>query len=273
MTSPIRATVRRVVNPSAQAFAHYYLDPVPILRRVYSTRYRREVELIERELRQLSGEWRDFPQIQDTTGMTERVVEIPWVLSRYHQETRVLDIGTTNANSLYLRYLQGLRIKELHGVDLARRRFRNIRMHVSDVRNMPFRDSYFELVLCVSTIEHIGLNNERYLVNPQPGAEGDLATLKELNRVLVPEGRVLITTPCGLPGTHDWYRQYDVAGGKSLVSEAGFEHVALDLYDHSGLGWQRVSEDAPPAHAYQSGAPAATGVICAELIKAKTAIG
>jgi SAM-dependent methyltransferase len=267
VSSPIRTTVRRLVNPSTQAVAHYYLDPRPLLRRVYSARYRREVELIERELRQLSGNWNDFPKLQNTKAMTERVVEVPWVLSRYHGETHVLDIGTTNANSLYLRYLQGLRIKDLHGVDLARRRFRNIRMHVADVRDMPFPDSHFELVLCISTIEHIGLNNERYSVNPQPEAEGDLATLKEIHRVLAPKGRVLVTTPCGLPGTYEWYRQYDVARWRNLVSEAGFEHVALDLYDHSDAGWHRVSEAAPPAHAYQSGAPAATGVICAELIK------
>ena len=267
MTNPIRATVRRVVNPSSQALAHYYLDPVPILRRVYSTGYRRELALIQSELNRLSGDWKGFAQDRNTVRMTERVVEIPWVLSRYHREKRVLDIGTTNANSLYLRHLQGLGISELHGVDLASRRFHKIQMHVSDVRNMPFPDAYFELVLCISTIEHIGLNNERYLVQPQRGAEGDLATLQEINRVLIPRGRVLITTPCGVAGTHDWYRQYDVPGWRKLVSRAGFEHLSLDLYDHSEAGWKRVSEDSAPAHAYQSGAPAATGVICAELIK------
>ncbi|MFI5283884.1 MAG: class I SAM-dependent methyltransferase [Candidatus Dormibacterales bacterium] len=193
-------------------------------------------------------------------------MEIPWVLSRYHQEARVLDIGTSNATPLYLRHLQGLRIRELHGVDLAPRRFRKIQMHVTDVRTLPFPDSYFDLVLCVSTIEHIGLDNTLYAVSAQPEQSGDLATLTELNRVLRRQGRALVTAPCGQPGSYGWYRQYDVAGWKRLVSDAGFEHLALNLFEHSDEGWRRTGEEASPNRAYQAGgAPNASGVICAEL--------
>src|SRR5712691_4920029 len=38
-------------------------------------------------------------------GTDERVIEVPWVLARYRGEPRVLDIGSANADPLYLEAL------------------------------------------------------------------------------------------------------------------------------------------------------------------------
>ena len=49
-------------------------------------------------------------------GDSERCVEIPWVLSRFRSESRVLDIGYANAEPRYLQARDTLRIAFLVGL-------------------------------------------------------------------------------------------------------------------------------------------------------------
>lgn len=49
---------------------------------------------------------------------SERCIEIPWAISCYSGEERVLDVGYANAEDRYLEQLLSLNIKELHGIDI-----------------------------------------------------------------------------------------------------------------------------------------------------------
>ena len=46
-------------------------------------------------------------------GDTERCVEIPWALSKYSDETTVLDVGYANAEERYIKSLLSLKIPNL----------------------------------------------------------------------------------------------------------------------------------------------------------------
>ena len=157
-----------------------------------------------------------------SAGCSERVVEVPWVLSRYRGERRVLDVGYANAPAAYLALLLGLGVEELHCVDLARRPLLGAVASTADVRRLPYPDQAFALVLCVSTLEHVGLNNERYapLVEADPG---DVEALAEMARVLVPGGRLLVTVPIGRRENHGWFHQYDPAEWAELLHRGPFE--------------------------------------------------
>ena len=131
-------------------------------------------------------------------------------MSRYRGERRVLDVGYANAPAAYLALLLGLGVQELHCVDLARRPLLGAAASRADVRRLPYADRAFALALCVSTLEHVGLNNTRYapLAEADPG---DVEALAELARVLVPGGRLLVTVPIGQRENHGWFHQYDQA--------------------------------------------------------------
>ena len=254
MPRAARGLVRAIVPERWRARLNYHLIGEPAV--------------IKTELRELSGSpWRRFVGTRSTARMTERVVEIPWVLSRYEGERRVLDVGSSNAVPFYLHHLTALNIPELHGVDLSSRRVRGIRMTQADVRHMPFPDASFDLVLCVSTLEHIGLDNRGYDLEAPMEARGDLAAMIEIVRVLGRPGRLLITIPFGRAQDHGWFKQYDLAGWQSLLEAAGLEPAEQAFFRYSTGGWESVDDPGIMASSGygESGAPAATGVLCADL--------
>ena len=99
--------------------------------------------------------------LQAPPATDERVVEIPWVLSRLRREGRVLEVGYAFAEPAYLGGLLRAGV-ELVGVDLATRDVEGMETVVADVRELPFEDESFDQILLVSTLEHVGADNTVY---------------------------------------------------------------------------------------------------------------
>src|SRR3954454_19765122 len=149
------------------------------------------------------GPWR--PRLlRAPAGAHERALEIPWALARYDGERRVLDVGYAFAEPAYLAGLVSLGAGELVGGDLAEVDVPGLRSVVADVRKLPFDDNSFELVHCLSTLEHVGRDNEVYDVSATREDAGDEAALRELQRVLTPDGRLLVSVPTGEHDDQGW---------------------------------------------------------------------
>jgi SAM-dependent methyltransferase len=263
----LRTWAKGFLTPEREIKLHFQFDPHPAARWIFSKHHRSQVETIEHELRHLPTEgWHDFRDGNRTDVMFERVVEVPWVLSRYGGESRVLDIGTAFGYSLYVRHLQRMGIPQLHGLDLRARRLKGIQMVRGDVTSLPYRDSTFDLILCVSTIEHIGLNVARYgVAAPVQKESGDAIALKEMRRVLRPDGRILITVPFGKREVTDWYRQYDLSSWDLLLQAAGARKVEQELFEYRSNAWWPSDPAHPPTGGYAEDAQAASGLLCATL--------
>lgn len=261
-----RALLKQLIPGAWRAPLVGFLGGNRVLRGLLADR--EDVSVIEAELAALPRDWTAFRQGIVTAGRTERVVEIPWVISRYRGERRVLDVGPAFALPLYTQRLSALGIPELHGVDLSVRRIPGMRLTRADVRAMPYPDSYFDLVLCISAIEHVGLDNSRYGLQDEPGAAGDIAALRELGRVLAPDGRILITVPFGRREDHSWFRQYDLRRWRALVRDAGMRESETAWYAQDDRGWQRAEDpEALAGRAYgEAGSPGASAVLCAILV-------
>jgi len=70
-------------------------------------------------------------------------------------------------------------------------------MSQADVRKLPYADGSFDLVTCISTLEHIGMDNSEWHIEGGQETEGDLKALVEMRRVLSGEGRLPVTVPFG----------------------------------------------------------------------------
>lgn len=197
---------------------------------------------------------------------TERVVEMPWVLSRYRGERRVLDIGYAHALDVYLSGLLSLPAEEIHGIDLVGAPIPSISRVRGDVRRTPYRDRAFDLVLCVSTLEHIGRDNTRYGIREGYRPGGDAETLREIARILSPHGRVLVTVPFGRREDHGWFVQYDLPAWRELLAGTPLRVEEEEIFRLTRSGWSRVVDvRSTETISYERGTPAAGAVLCASL--------
>ena len=99
-------------------------------------------------------------------GFDERVVEYPWLFSRLPRDNGLmLDAGSVLNHPELLSHPR-LDPKHLHIVTLAPESHCDWTLGVSylfhDLRDLPFRDGVYETVVSLSTIEHIGMDNQRY---------------------------------------------------------------------------------------------------------------
>jgi SAM-dependent methyltransferase len=195
----------------------------------------------------------------------ERAIEIPWALARYDGERRVLDIGYAFAEPAYLSGLVGLSAEELVGVDLATADVPGLRSVVADVRQLPFDDDSFDLVLCLSTLEHVGRDNDVYAVDAPREESGDAAALRELHRVLAKDGRLIASVPTGEHDDQGWQLQRTPEEWVAVFERAGFLVYEDELYVHGDDGWRSGSLAEARAARYAGGGAGAGAVLLAEL--------
>jgi hypothetical protein len=190
----------------------------------------------------------------------ERAVELPWCLARYDGERRVLDVGYAFAEPAYLAALVSLGAEELVGVDLADADVPGLRGVRADVRALPFDDGSFDLAFCISTLEHVGRDNDVYSVDAERDDAGDEAALHELRRVA---RRVLVSVPTGAAENHGWQVVRPPLEWIAVFERTGFIVFEDELYVRDDAGWRSASlADAERAR-YEG--PGAGAVLLAEL--------
>jgi Methyltransferase domain len=190
----------------------------------------------------------------------ERPIEICWCLSRYRGEPRLLDVGYAFADPTYLVALLRLGASSLVGVDLAEADVPELARVQADLRALPFEDSSFDVIFCISTIEHVGADNTRY--GFQSGSGGIDVALGELRRV---GRRVLVTVPCGEPEDHGWFVQDEPESWRDRFREAGFLVFEEEVYELGSEGWRSARAFVPHGVRYGERGLGASAVLCAEL--------
>jgi len=190
-------------------------------------------------------------------GLDERLVEYPWVLSRLPEgEGKVLDAGST-LNYPYLLDLPQLADKRIVIVTLApehQERRANVSYLYDDLRNCVLRDNAFQTIVCISTLEHIGLDNTQiYTADSryaESNSEGYWPALQELRRVLAPGGRLLLTVPFGRAEVHGWLQQFDAAGLNQIITVFGVRPIEQTFIRYDADGWQFADIEACADRAY-----------------------
>jgi SAM-dependent methyltransferase len=274
-----RLILRRSVEQEAKAYAlsrlgSGELSHSGLIRELTSSKEFVAVTLMDDAVAWARGE-RDKPRdvrgparprnLQAPGWSDERAIEIPWCLARYDGEPCVLDVGYAFAAPAYLIGLLGLGAQELTGVDLADAPVPHLRGVVADVRDLPFADGSLDLVLCISTLEHVGRDNAVYAVEAARDDAGDDAALRELRRVLAPDGRLLVSVPTGEPDDQGWQVQRRPQEWVERFERAGFLVFEDELYARGDDGWRSVDAATAAAARYGEGGPGAGAVLLAEL--------
>ncbi len=175
-----------------------------------------------------------------------RIIEIPWVLARARRaDGRFLDAGSA-LNYDFVLTSPALKKKQTTIVTLAPEGQAFWQLGVSyafgDLRNLDFRDDRFDAVACISTIEHIGMDNSMYADDPDVARRSDpsefVLAVKELKRVLKPNGVLYITFPFGRYENHGWFQQFDAALADTLLEAFGPSQDSEAIFRYHPDGWQ-----------------------------------
>jgi hypothetical protein len=210
-------------------------------------------------------------------GFDERVVEYPWLFSR-GLHGRVLDAGSVLNHRHVIEPMLEV-ADDLTIVTLAPEPASFNELGVSylyaDLRELPLRDGWCDEVVCLSTLEHVGMDTAIYGADipraADPQAEAARA-LRELLRVTKPGGRVHVSLPFGRPEDLGWLRQLDRAEVDELFDRAGAGRREETVFLHSPEGWRGATPAEAADATYNLGparaedlAVAARSVLCATI--------
>jgi len=207
-------------------------------------------------------------------GLPERVVEILLARLSYAAGLRVLDVGHANAMKCHLDMLLTLdQPRRIKGIDIVRPVYDPRPCYdesvLGDATNMPFGDASFDLVWCVSAMEHFGMDNSNYASNFRREEVMDQRALREMLRVLAVGGHLLLTVPYGRYETHGWLRNYDEVTWQALLAIARSQGSVTEWYfRHTwGEGWRIVRAEELEHVGYYDQANSGSGGLAVAFVK------
>ena len=175
------------------------------------------------------------------SNIPDRMIEYPFVLRElYLEKGRILDVGCTSPYNILPLILadQGF---DVYGMDLREFKIRhpNFTFVKGSIEKNRFPSSYFDGIIAVSTIEHIGLKG-RYTA--EQDTTGDRKAILEMIRIMKEDGIILLTVPFGkakISGSS--HRIYDSVKLRQLI--LGLNIVKKEFYFKNKSGFWGSCEE------------------------------
>ncbi|RPH34986.1 class I SAM-dependent methyltransferase, partial [bacterium] len=154
--------------------------------------------------------------------LPERVVELLLARLSYAPGKKVLDVGHAYIMECHRKLLASLpEPRHLTGVDIAEPTYDTRPLYErslkSDITGTKLPDNSFDLIWCVSTLEHLGMDNSGYTASFATGSHMAAQAIREMVRLAGPGGHVLISVPFGKFEDHGWFINLDWERWQSLL--------------------------------------------------------
>lgn len=198
-------------------------------------------------------------------GIDERVVEYGWIFGRLRSLAadgqRILDAGSVLNHTAIIDHWRRTRLPPVSIFTLAYdgKAFVSdaVRYEFGDLRRLPYRDTLFSVVLCVSTLEHVGLDTSVYGAASEAGTTPTteaIQAMREMLRVTKPGGTMLLSVPFGKASTRNWFRVFDQRELDLLIENSGWQHVGSRFFRATSDGWRECGPSDVAGAGYNEGA-------------------
>lgn len=214
-------------------------------------------------------------------GLSERIVELPWFLSKISETKGIhLDAGSA-LNFKDILFHPKLKNKKIIIVNLNPERncfwTDSISYIFEDLRKSIFIDNYFDSISCISTLEHVGLNNERWIKDKnycQKNKDDYLLFINEFKRILKRRGQCFITVPFGENKNLGWLQVFNKQMVQKIITQFQPSFYDICYYKYNKNGWQlSIESECLKCGGYSTEYPGkdlcvgAYSVACIKLIK------
>lgn len=168
-----------------------------------------------------------YPQIFDKTHTTNfdkhYVYHTAWAARKLQEihPTKHIDISS----SLYFCSIVSAFIPvDFFDYRPARLTLSNLKSAEGNLYQLPFKNNSVISISCMHTIEHIGLGRYGDKIDPQ----GDIKSMKELQRVAMRGGNILLVVPVGVPQIYfNAHRVYSYDQITSYFSDCTLQEFTL----------------------------------------------
>lgn len=177
--------------------------------------------------------------------LDERAVEYPWLFSRLDNTNRLLLDAGSALNFPYLLDLPTLKTRNVVIYTLSPESIlsrRNISYIYGDLRQTILKSECFDEIVCISTLEHIGMDNTTLYSSDNHFAEfrpnDYLVAVREFCRLMKPGGKLYITVPYGRHSNHGWLQVFDKNMIDNILDIFGGSVSSVVYYRYEVDGWQ-----------------------------------
>lgn len=217
--------------------------------------------------------------------LDERVIEYPWLFNRLRGDEGVLLDAGSVLNHRFLLERDVFRNKRVFISTLAPEPISFNALGVSyvyeDFRDSGFRNDYFDWIVSLSTLEHVGMDNTMlYTGDVSKKEDAPLAYLdvvQELKRVLKPGGHFYVSVPFGKAMTYGWFQIFDAPMVDALIKEFAPNSFEEFHFRYLPEGWTVSTREQSAGSTYfdihstktydADFAAASRAVVCLDLLK------
>jgi hypothetical protein len=213
-------------------------------------------------------------------GLNERCVEIPWVMNRLSdRKTFLLDAGSS-LNFPEILFSKKMQQKEIVISNLNPERncywTKGISYIYRDLREKFFSNETFDEIVCLSVLEHVGMDNVMYTgnrKNTQNKPKDYLVVVSEFKRICKRNGKCLITVPFGIHANFGWMQVFDTTMIEKIIRVFHPASYSVSYYRYENGYWDVSSQILSEKSVYRVDYPkneycvAAESVACIELRK------
>lgn len=174
-----------------------------------------------------------------TLDVNERVIEVPWIFSQFdlHKKQKVLDVGYLESSVALSLATAGFQVT---GIDIRRGDifYPNLKTVQEDICQTTLKDKSFDVIILLSTLEHIGLDS---MYGRVAKSSSDQIAIDSCHRLLKSGGTLLLTTPVAHTASqNNFMRIYTPTRLKQMLKSFKIESTEFYAPQKNRKYWQKV---------------------------------